>query len=125
MKRSGYLALALFSAFLTTQVHADEVSLPAWVIASGPPWHPPELGVVRDSKSAITIAHAIWFSMYPSLAERGPSGEDVWQSAMQATLKNGVWEVTGKEAKEDTVGGGLFIYIAKSDGRVVSIVLTQ
>lgn len=61
--------------------------------------------------------------MHPNLSKRAGT-EEVWQSVMTADLKQGIWEVTSKPSA-DGIGGALFIYIAKSDARVVGIVLTQ
>lgn len=88
-------------------------------------WHPPVMGVIRDGKAAISIARTVWISGHPDLEGRIGS-ESVWQRDMQATLHDGVWEVTAKPNPDpNVIGGALFIYIAQSDGHVVGIYLTQ
>jgi hypothetical protein len=84
-------------------------------------WHPPPEGMVRDGKTAITIAWAVWTSSNPGFKI---SSEADWQKDMQATLNSGVWEVT-ERTDPSMVGGGLFIDIAQSDAHIVRIYLTQ
>ncbi len=106
-----------------TPAHSENHSLPSWTADGGKPWTPPDDGVVRDSKAAISIAHAVWISMHPNLADRAGS-EELWQTIMIGRLRDGVWEVTSRRVGAG-IGGGLFFYIAKSDGQILSIVLTQ
>jgi hypothetical protein len=84
-------------------------------------WHPPPEGMVRDGKAAITIAWAVWISSNPGW---NIGSEADWQKDMQATLDNGVWEVT-ERTDSSMIGGGLFIDIAQSDAHIVRIYLTQ
>jgi hypothetical protein len=88
-----------------------------------PKWSPPAEGVVRDAKTAITIARAIWISVNPDIGS-SISDEHAWQSEMVATLQNGVWHVTNN-TKNGEVGGALFIEISKRDGRILNIYITQ
>ncbi|HET7561445.1 MAG TPA: hypothetical protein VFJ87_03590 [Rhodanobacteraceae bacterium] len=85
-------------------------------------WHPPKKGVVRDSKAAITIAHAVWLSMNPDLQI---GNEKAWQSGMTASLHNGIWHVAEKPLSHQELGGGLQIDISQRDGRITGIYLTQ
>ncbi|HEY1612642.1 MAG TPA: hypothetical protein VGF97_02975 [Rhizomicrobium sp.] len=86
-------------------------------------WQPPVAGVVRDQKAAITIAHAVWLSMHPELV--GHIGtEEAWKSSMEATLKDGVWQVATKTGTGE-IGGDLVILVAQRDAHIVGIYLTQ
>lgn len=85
-------------------------------------WHPPKKGVVRDSKAAVSIAHAVWLSMNPDLQI---GDENAWQSGMTASLHNGIWHVAEKPLSHQELGGGLEIDISKRDGRITGIYLTQ
>jgi len=84
-------------------------------------WQPPKNGVIRDSKTAISIAHAIYASMNPDLKI---SNEKDWQSHFTATLNNGTWEV-GEKTEPGSLGGGLWILLSQRDAHVVSIYLIQ
>jgi hypothetical protein len=119
--RCGLSALIL--TILLSSAYAATPGLPDWLNKAGANWQPPADGVVRDSRAAITIARAIWISTYPERAAT-TGDEAVWQSQMDATLHNGIWEVTKKMGPDD-YGGSLFIYISKRDGRVVGIYITQ
>ncbi|HEV2563407.1 MAG TPA: hypothetical protein VGT78_14825 [Rhizomicrobium sp.] len=100
---------------------AQEPKLPKWVTEAGPAWQPPAEGVVRDAKSAISIARVVWFSMHPDFKK--PTDDD-WQKSMEATLSDGVWEVT-EPMKQGEIGGSLFIFISQKDARVLDVFLTQ
>jgi hypothetical protein len=113
------IALLAFSFLFSPALAADE-KLPKWVTDAGPAWQPPAEGVVRDKWAAIEIAHAAWFSLWPSKTR---ASVDLWQSKMEATLKDGVWEVT--TPMTDEVGGSFFIFISQKDGRVLDVVMTQ
>jgi hypothetical protein len=118
------LFLAIFFSLVSNAFGSPvDETLPPWITSNGPQWIPPDGGVVRDPKAAITIAHAIWISLHPNLLSRAGSDED-WQRVMGATLRQGVWEVAAKE-RDHSVGGGLFIYVAQKDGRILSIAITQ
>jgi hypothetical protein len=86
-------------------------------------WRIPKEGLVRDRVAAKTIARAVWFSIHPDWKQSSDTEEE-WQSSMDATLRNGVWEVASK-MKPGEIGGSLVILIAQSDGHVVDIYLTQ
>lgn len=43
---------------------------------------------------------------------------------MEATLSDGVWEVT-EPMKQGEIGGSLFIFISQKDARVLDVFLTQ
>jgi len=121
MKSYGLLILTV--CLLAVSANAEDEKLPKWVTHGMPAWQPPQDGLVRDSHTAITIAHAIWVSENPEIA-RKIGDEPTWQRSMMATLKDGVWEVTSP-MKSGEIGGSLFIFIAKKDGRVLTISLTQ
>lgn len=116
--KSKVLALDIIF-FISFFAHAS-VSLAGTL--QKPQWHPPERGVVRDAKTAISVARLIWFSINPEL---GRSDDLTWQSGMIATSENGVWKVVQKPSPKGHIGGGLEIDISGYDGRVVGIYLTQ
>ena len=118
-----YGVLIFFLCLLAPSANAEDEKLPKWVTDNVPAWQPPQDGLVRDSHAAITVAHAIWVSANPEIADK-IGDERTWQRDMIATLNDGVWEVTSP-MKSGEVGGSLFIFIAKKDGRVLNISLTQ
>ena len=101
----------------------DSPPLPDWIRKNHLTWNPPSEGVVPDSKTAIIIAHAVWVAAFPNNLKQIGS-EQQWEESLIATLKDNVWEVTRKSDGKG-VGGGIFFYISKKDGRVVGIFLTQ
>lgn len=86
-------------------------------------WQPPPEGVVRDKRTAIAIAHAVWISGSPEWAARAGSVE-AWQSEMVADLEGDVWFV-GPPSIPGTIGGGFVIAISKKDGRILEMYLLQ
>ena len=78
-------------------------------------------GIVRDGRTAITIAHAVWSSLHPELRV----DESVWQKNLVATLKDGVWKVTEPPLGRDEIGGEIWFLISQKDGRVMGIYMTQ
>lgn len=85
-------------------------------------WHPPKVGLVRDSRTAISIARLVWFSSSPELKR---STDETWQSNMVAVRKNGTWIITQKKMSSTSFGGGLEIDISSYDGKVIGIFLVQ
>lgn len=86
-------------------------------------WSPPVGGVVRDARAAVAIARIIWLSIHPEL-EAKIGSEAVWLEHMHAELYGDIWEVATK-MKRGEIGGGLYIHISRTDGRIVDIQLTQ
>ncbi len=111
--------LVIFAVVLFSCPAWSEEKLPKWVTDSGAAWQPPAEGVVRDKWAAIEIAHAAWFSV----GRRQPASVDLWQKNFDATLADGVWEVTEKTGPE--VGGSVFVFVSQKDGRILSIFMTQ
>jgi len=85
-------------------------------------WHPPKAGVIRDAKTAISVARLLWFSINPDIK---PHSDKEWQSIKIATLHNGIWRVDDLPLGPGMIGGTLEIDIAKSDARLVGVYLTQ
>lgn len=79
---------------------------------------PPPNGYVPDAKTAIRIAVAVWSPIY---------GEKQIQSEkpFHASLKHGVWTVTGSLPGPPTVGGTALADISKQDGRVLLVFHTK
>ncbi|HEX3808697.1 MAG TPA: hypothetical protein VHW02_03260 [Rhizomicrobium sp.] len=122
---SGVAALCvIWLSLFQPALSAESPHLPDWIIKSQLQWQPPPGGVVKDGRAAISIAHAIWASQFPTHFARIGTDAD-WQTNMMATLRDGVWEVTGKPTEGGSVGGGLFIYISQQDGRILGVYLTQ
>ena len=89
--------------------------------ASPKGWVPPH-GFVPDSATAVRIAVAVWIPIY---------GERLIMSEQPfvATLKNGVWSVTGSlpHVPDSTyqVGGTAVARIAQRDARILLVVHYQ
>jgi NTF2 fold immunity protein len=73
----------------------------------------PEPGFVPDEKTAIAIAVAVWLPIY---------GEKIIKNEKPfvATLKDGVWHVTGSLPK-NVCGGVAVAEISKDDARILRI----
>jgi hypothetical protein len=86
-------------------------------------WHPPEGGVVRDGKAAISIARAVYFSMSTELS--GQIGtEEVWQDNMIARLEGDVW-VVETPSDLNKFSDGVRILLSKTDARIVGFYVWQ
>ncbi len=78
----------------------------------------PQQGYVPDEETAIKIAVAVWIPIY---------GKEIIEKEKPyiATLKNGVWYVTGSlpkaKASERVVGGVAEAEINKDDGKIIRI----
>ena len=102
MKQALFLSLA--ATFIVFACAAE-------VSAQGT--HPPR-GYVPDAKTAIRIAVAVWSPIY---------GEKQIQSEkpFHASLKHGVWTVTGSLPSRAMAGGTALVDISKKDGRVLFV----
>jgi hypothetical protein len=86
-------------------------------------WQPPEGGVVRDGKAAISIARAVYFSMSPELS--GQIGtEKIWQDNMIARLQGDVW-VVETPSDPNKFSDGVRILLSKIDARIVGFYVWQ
>jgi hypothetical protein len=116
------LSLTLLVTLSTSCIaFADEPKLPKWVTHSGRAWQPPPEGVVRDKWAAVEIAHSVWFSLWRTLPIADVRD---WQRKMNATLTDGVWQVT-EPVPAGMVGGSVFVFISAKDGRVLNVSMTQ
>lgn len=81
------------------------------------PYIPPD-GFVPDGQTAMRIAEAVWIPIY---GERKIQEEKPYV----ATLKDGIWIVTGSLPKLPNggawVGGVAEIQISKQDGRILKV----
>ena len=77
----------------------------------------PKRGFVPDEQTAIAIAIAVW---NPIFGKEHIEGE----KPFHATLKDGVWTVTGS-LPEGYDGGAAFAEIAQDDGRILRVVHYQ
>jgi hypothetical protein len=77
----------------------------------------PKRGYVPDEQTAIAIAVAVWAPIYGKALI-----ED--EKPYHATLKNGVWTVTGS-LPEGYDGGSALAEIAQDDGRILRVIHYQ
>src|SRR3989449_11700766 len=73
----------------------------------------PPNGFVPDSGTAVRVAVAVWIPIYGASQIRS-------EQPYVATLKDGVWTVTGTLPR-GMVGGTAEARIAKSDGRILFV----
>ena len=70
---------------------------------------------IRDKKTAVYIAEAIWFSLYGK-------NEILKQRPYQVYLKDSIWVVYGSDNHgPNTKGGTAYIEINKHDGRIIRL----
>ena len=74
----------------------------------------PKNGYVPDEQTAISIAVAVWIPIYGKEKIEG-------QKPYKATLKNGVWTVTGS-LREGDVGGTAEAQISQDSGCILRII---
>ena len=77
----------------------------------------PKNGYVPDEQTAIKIAVAIWIPIY---GEKQIESEKPYK----ATLKNGIWTVTGK-LPEGYEGGTAIAEITKETGCIIRVIHEQ
>ena len=101
-------------------------SLFVWSLLAGPAvaqqaephsYKPPN-GFVPDSATAVRVAVAVWIPIY---GETHITAEQPFV----ATLKDGVWTVTGTLPRGYNRGGVAMAKIAKSDGRILFVAHSQ
>ena len=73
----------------------------------------PKRGYVPDEQAAIAIAVAVWIPIYGKAEIEG-------EKPYHATLKDGVWTVTGS-LPDGYNGGTAFAEIAQDDGRILRV----
>ena len=118
-KLSAVIVIAM--SFATSIAVAADAGMQYWLQLRGwQPWQPPSAGIVRSPGTAIRIARAIAVEEFGA----GVTDEQNWLTRMQATLKNGVWEVT-EPLPPNTIGGSCFTYIAQADARILGAHCTQ
>jgi hypothetical protein len=78
----------------------------------------PPNGFVPDSATAVRVAIAVWIPIY---------GDSLIMSQQPfvATLKDGIWTVTGTLPPQYTQGGVAMARIAKRDGRILFVKHSQ
>jgi hypothetical protein len=92
------------------------LALSSVIAQANPPPHnykPPQ-GYVPDAETAIQIALAVWLSIY------GKKQIDS-EKPYTATLKDGVWTVSGSLPRGDVVGGVAIAEISKQDGTILRV----
>lgn len=78
----------------------------------------PPRGFVPDSATAVRIAVAVWIPIYGAAQIRS-------EQPFVASLKNGVWTVTGTLPPQYSQGGSAIAKIAKRDGRILFVIHGQ
>ena len=97
------------------------ICLVATVLISGPgnqdqtvKGYVPPNGFVPDSGTAVRVAVAVWIPIYGASQIRS-------EQPYVATLKDGVWIVTGTLPRQYNVGGVAMARISKRDGRILFV----
>jgi len=97
------------------------IYLVAAVLISGPRNQDPTVkgyvppnGFVPDSGTAVRVAVAVWIPIYGASQIRS-------EQPYVATLKDGVWIVTGTLPRQYNVGGVAMARISKRDGRILFV----
>ena len=95
------------------------IRLVATVLISGPRNQDPTVkgyvppnGFVPDSGTAVRVAVAVWIPIYGASQIRS-------EQPYVATLKDGVWTVTGTLPRQYNQGGVAIARISKRDGRIL------
>ena len=101
MRFTQYIGVCLLVASLAVPLHAQQHNVR------------PKQGLVPDSKTAISIAVAVWTPIY---GEKQIAG----QKPYSAVLSDGKWTVTGSLPK-GWVGGVAIAVISRDDGRVLRV----
>ena len=101
------------------------ICLVAGVLISGPHNQDPTVkgyvppnGFVPDSGTAVRVAVAVWIPIYGA-SQIGSEQPYV------ATLKDGVWTVTGTLPRQYNLGGVATARISKRDGRILFVLHGQ
>ncbi len=97
------------------------ICLLATVLISGPRNQDPTVkgyvppnGFVPDSGTAVRVAVAVWIPIYGASQIRS-------EQPYVATLKDGVWTVTGTLPRQYNLGGVAMARISKRDGRILFV----
>jgi len=101
------------------------ICLVATVLISGPRNQDPTVkgyvppnGFVPDSGTAVRVAVAVWIPIYGASQIRS-------EQPYVATLKDGVWTVSGTLPRQYNRGGVAMARISKSDGRILFVLHGQ
>ena len=78
----------------------------------------PPNGFVPDSGTAVRVAVAVWIPIYGASQIRS-------EQPYVATLKDGVWTVTGTLPRQYNLGGVAMARISKRDGRILFVLHGQ
>ena len=97
------------------------ICLVATVLISGPRNQDPTVkgyvppnGFIPDSGTAVRVAVAVWIPIYGASQIRS-------EQPYIATLKDGVWTVTGGLPRQYNQGGAAMARISKRDGRILFV----
>ena len=98
----------------TNQPIVSSQNIPVSTSQSKRDSYKPKNGYVPDEQTAISIAVAVWIPIYGKEKIEG-------EKPYKATLKNGVWTVTGS-LREGYVGGTAEAQISQDSGCIVRII---
>jgi NTF2 fold immunity protein len=113
----GVLLVPLVIWIAVTPAIADDSSA-SRSSAQGAKGYVPPGGFVPDSATAVRIAVAVWIPIYGAAQIRA-------EQPYVASLKNGVWTVTGTLPRQYNLGGTAVARIAKKDGRILFVIHYQ
>lgn len=109
----GFLIAALVVTAITAVSGAKGPPRNSRATSSPETWVP-KSGFVPNRETAVRIAVAIWI---PIFGERQIQSERPYN----ATLRSGVWTVTGSLPKDSGPGGVALVKISKRDGRILLV----
>jgi len=81
----------------------------------------PESHRIDSERAAIVAARTAWYCARPHSQK---ASKEQWISGYDAVLHGEVWHVSTR-VPVGFVGGGLVIYVRRSDGQIVRMELTQ
>lgn len=106
-----FVSLVVGSAIVPAKADDSPLS-PSQVQIAGN--YVPAAGFVPDSATAVRIAVAVWIPIYGAAQIRS-------EQPYNASLKNGVWTVTGTLPRQYNQGGVAIAKIANRDGRILFV----
>jgi len=112
-----YILLMLAALTVSNFASADTAASKMLKESENTPGFQPKEGMVPDTATAISIAVAVWNPIY---GEK----EIALEKPYNATLKSGLWTVTGS-VPGGWVGGVATAVISKKDGRIIKVYHTK
>ena len=75
-----------------------------------------------NAQQAILTARKTWYCIKPQLRQ---FDEKTWLKEGDASFRNGAWHISWGDVPPGYAGGGLNMTLAKDDGRLLDIYMTQ